>query len=90
VEGYVTERDAARVRAGQKAYVEIVVGSGQTVEADVLAVSLATNSLGRETAASPARAALGGAEQVWVKLRLAKQDPHWLPGNSARATIETP
>jgi multidrug resistance efflux pump len=90
VEGYVTERDAARVRAGQKAYVEIVVGSGQTVEAEVLAVSLATSSLGREAPASPARAALGGAEQVWVKLRLAKQDPHWLPGNSARATIETP
>ena len=89
IDGYVTERDAARVRPGQKAYVEIVIGSGEEAQAEVATVSPATNSLGRETGTPAAGAAFGASEQVRVRLRLLKQDPHWMPNSSARATINT-
>ena len=89
IEGYVSERDAARVRPGQKASVEIVIGSGHTTQAEVEAVSLATNSLRRDDSGAAAAPAVGSAEQVWVKLRPMEQDPRWLPGNSARAVIIT-
>ena len=89
IDGFVTERDAARVRPGQKAYVEIVVGSGHETEAEVATVSPATNSLGRDSGPSAASAGYGASEQVKVRLRLLNQDPHWLPGSSARAVINT-
>ncbi len=89
IEGFVSERDAARVKPGQKADVEVVVGSGQTTEAAVAAVSPATNSLRQASTGSAADPSVGAAEQVWVKLRLLKQDARWLPGNSAKAVIIT-
>ena len=68
----------------------LVIGSGQTIEAEVDAVSLATNSLRRDNSGVAASPSYGASEQVWVKLRLLTQDPHWLHGNSARAVIRTP
>jgi HlyD family secretion protein len=87
--GYVSERDAVRVQPGQKAWVEVVIGSGQDTTAKVEEVSLATNSLQRDDTTPTAGGAFAAAEQVLVKLQLMEQNSHWLPGNSARATITT-
>jgi len=89
IEGYVTERDAARVQVGQKAKVEVMVGSGLEAPAEVAAVSLATNSLDRGGSEAGAQRAYGASELVWVKLRLLEQSHDWLPCNSAQAVITT-
>ena len=86
LEGYVSERDAERVRVGQHAFAEIVVGSGVTIKAVVDAVGLATNRMaGGSTTASSESATAG--EEVWVKLRLNNPSPEMLPGLTARVVI---
>ncbi len=91
VEGYVRERHALKLRVGQEARVEFIVGSGEKVNATVEAVGLHTASLDRSDADGSASA--GGApaaEHVWVKLLPDKWDDSLLPGNSARAVIRVP
>lgn len=88
VEGYIHEKDASRVRKGQRAKVEIIVGSGDYVEGEVEAVALATS---RVSSGGPGPAGQTGPNRasrfVWVKLRLLDQHPDWRPGMSARAVI---
>jgi multidrug resistance efflux pump len=85
VEGFVHEDEAADLKVGQTARVELVLGSGDYVEARVEAVGLATSAIAR-TEADPANGRyLAGL--VWVKLRSEKSIDTLLPGMSARATI---
>lgn len=88
IEGLVREEDAARVKVGQHATVELIVGSRNYAGAAVEAVGLATSSLSRSnfdlSADSMQRSA---GEMVWVKLRLAERKGDPLPGMSARAII---
>jgi len=91
VEGFVTERDASLVRLGQRAEIEIQIGSGNYVDAEVEAVGMATSSLSRPNAGdsgSLSPPAAGGAELVWVKFRpLGQEAITALPGMTARAVI---
>jgi len=88
VEGYVRERDAARVQPGQRAKVEIVVGSYHHVAGEVEAVGLATSSVSPANPGAFFRTpAHLGSEYVWVKIRLLEQRPEWRPGMTARARI---
>jgi len=89
VEGTVPEKDAHLVKPGQSARVEMVIGSGQYVDAKVESVALAASALERSGAnpsASPSSPA-GSPVSVWVRLRPLQQQDYWLPGMSARATI---
>ena len=90
IEGYVRERDAAKVREKQRAYVDVIDGEGTSFRAVVDAVGLSTSSMGTgsEAAAGPSSAASATSQTVWVRLRPddVKIDPPRL-GLSARATI---
>jgi multidrug resistance efflux pump len=90
IEGFVREVDASYLKTGQKASVEVVLGSGEYVEATISAVGLATSSMNPDEsntiAAAEARAR--SAELVWVKLVPVKgQTIASLPGMSAQASI---
>lgn len=82
VNTYVREEDACRVKRGQPAEVEIVIGSGNYIKAEVAQVSLFSTGMEAEDA-NPNQ-----ASRVWVKLRLLETPPDIRPGYSARATIE--
>jgi len=88
VEGYIQEKDAARVHAGQPARIEIILGSGDYVDGKVEAVGLATSSVtpadSRASAGTPTRWA---SQLVWVKLQLLEHRPEWRPGMTARVVI---
>jgi len=91
IEAFVNEEDAVLVRPKQKAEVEVVVGSGDYIDAEVSEVGLSTASLDRISQS----AVTGGAtvnprkmtEMVWVKLMPIKCNVPLLPGMSARAII---
>ena len=71
VEGCVRERDAAHVRVGQRAHVEIMDGLGTSFKATVQAVGLSTSTMGNpstESADAGASATASGGQMVWVKL----------------------
>jgi multidrug resistance efflux pump len=87
VEGYIRERDAARVKVGQRARVEIVVGSGSSVDAVVEAVGLSTSSVARSVSDGTEAAGAPLTPLVWVKLALPRPRDDALPGMTARATI---
>jgi len=88
VEGVVHEQDAAAVRPGQPAEVEVVVGSGDTVAGEIVAVGLATASVAAASAEQPRTTARPWAPKyVWVKIRLLEQREPWRPGMSAYASI---
>jgi len=82
VNTYVREEDACRVKTGQPAEVEIVIGSGNYVKAEVAQVSLTSTGMGGDSAN------LSQPSQVWVKLRLLETPPDIRPGYSAHATIQ--
>lgn len=89
-EGMVREQDAADIKVGQSARVEMVVGSGDYVTATVENVALATSSLSRSDGSDiNAARPVGSAEMVWVKLRPANLTGNPLPGMSASAVIRT-
>jgi len=89
VAGYVHERDAGRVQPGQSATVRISDGRGSTVRAEVASVGLMASSASAAPAAGGGQGGrrAGGARYVEVKLKLERQDAHWLPGMSAGAVI---
>ncbi|MFO7956689.1 MAG: efflux RND transporter periplasmic adaptor subunit [Candidatus Brocadiia bacterium] len=82
VNTYVREEDACRVKIGQPAEIEIVIGSGDYVKGEVAQISLFGTGMEGE-ATNPNQ-----ASRVWVKLRLLETPPDIRPGYSARATIE--
>jgi len=89
IEGYVWEVDAHRVKAGQRARVEIVVGSGRYVEAEVTETGATTTSVydgGGEGKDNPDGPGVG--ELVWVKLRPVDGIGETLAGMSARVVID--
>lgn len=88
IEGFVSEDDAALVRVGQSAHVEVIIGSGEHVDATVEAVGLSTSAIGRNrTGASEDPAVQSSARMVWVKLRPLGPTENLLPGSTARAVI---
>ena len=89
IEGYVWEVDAYRVKTGQRAKVEIVVGSGRCVEAEVVDMGATTTSVydgGGEGEGNPGGSVVG--ELVWVKLRSVDGIGETLAGMSARVVID--
>ena len=89
IEGFVSEYDADRVKVGQPARVELIIGSGDHVDATVEAVALTTYSLdpAANTGSSLSARAVGAMGRVWVKLRPVEERLDPLPGMSARAVI---
>lgn len=88
IEGFVQESDAARLKIGQAAEVETVVGSREYIQAVVQDVALATSSLSRAEGASAGSAfGAGSGELVWVKLKPDQPIGRLLPGMSARSVI---
>lgn len=85
VEGFVREKDARLLKVGQPANVEMVIGSGEYVEATVEAVALATSSLGESETGAARPAPI--PETVWVRLRPKSVQGTPLPGMSASAVI---
>jgi len=89
IEGFIGEYDAHRVKVGQRATVEVVIGSGNYVKAVIEAVGLSTSAIGRDgsnsTPASP-----DSLQMVWLKLRPEKPIPNPLPGMTASAVIRVP
>jgi len=88
VEGFVHEYQAGLIRPGQKAKIEIVVGSGRYVDGTVESVGLATSTPG---AAGPNGIGSGAGpmsgQLVWVKFKTGDDGSVPLPGMTARATI---
>jgi len=88
VEGFVHEYQAGLIRPGQKAKIEIVVGSGRYVDGAVESVGLATSTPG---AAGPNGIGSGAGpmsgQLVWVKFKTGDDGSVPLPGMTARATI---
>ncbi|NQU43595.1 efflux RND transporter periplasmic adaptor subunit, partial [bacterium] len=82
IEGYIREDDAGLVSVGQRAMVEVVVGSGRSFEAEVSQIGLSTSSL---DGADGGRVTM--SELVWVKMRPTNMEGKFLPGMSAQATI---
>jgi len=84
ISGFVREKDAWRVKRGQKAKVEIKVGSGEYCRAVV-------EEVGGTTASVYEGASISGSQYVgdpvWVKLRPTDLEVEARPGYSARATI---
>lgn len=88
IEGYVHESDASRLKLGQTARVETVVGSWDYIEAELTDVALATSSLSAPQSPGSAASRAAG-ELVWVKLKPLEPDTTLLPGMSARCVIRT-
>ena len=88
VEGFVHEYQAGLIRPGQRAKIEIVVGSGQYVDGIVESVGLATSTAGT---AAPDGSGRGvgpvSGQLVWVKFKTGDNGGVPLPGMTARATI---
>lgn len=88
VEGFISEEDASRVRTGQQAEIEVVVGSGNFIDATVEAVALSTSSVSRDSGGfSEQLAADDSAGMVWLKLRPREPLTKVLPGMTAAAVI---
>ena len=84
IEGFVHEDEARLLKVGQRASVELVLGSGDYVQARVEAVALATSAISRNEASSSDS---GMAEMIWVKLRPLSDIGNVRPGMSASAVI---
>jgi len=88
IEGFVTEYDASRVRVGQPAEVEVVIGSGDYIDAVVDSIGLHTSAISREnTSGFFANGENDGL--VWIRLRPVnvKDMAALLPGMTAAAVI---
>lgn len=85
IEGWVREDDAALVHPGQRAEVELGVGSGDFVNAVVEEVGLTTAAIGRN--GGGALGASSRADQVWVRLKPVADMRDKRPGMTARAII---
>jgi multidrug resistance efflux pump len=86
IEGFITEYDASRVRPGQKARVELVIGSGDYVNAVVEAVGLSTTAINRDGNGGRSLAA-ESRDMVWVKLQPVNTNRQPIPGTSAEVVI---
>jgi len=91
VEAFIHEQDAERIKIGQRAKVEIVIGSRDYMDATVEAIAATTSSVytaytARSTA-GPTSPSPGVPELVCVKLRPVEDTVRLLPGMSARAII---
>jgi len=87
IEGFVTEYDASRVRAGQPAEVEVVLGSGDYIDVVVDAIGLHTSAISRENTSGFFANGQENDGLVWIKLRPVKEMNDLLPGMSAAAVI---
>jgi multidrug resistance efflux pump len=88
VDAWVPEVQAPLVRPGQPARVEVILGSGEWVDAEVESVSAATaRALGVEAVPAGGGPTYSGPELVGVRLRFAEQRGHFLAGSSARVAI---
>jgi multidrug resistance efflux pump len=87
VEGYVAEDDADRVRPGQKAEVEIGIGSGHCLDAVIGQVGHSVSS-GRARSRSFTQGAdYGNPAPVWVRADLPESGRSIRPGTSADLLI---
>ena len=84
IEGHVREDDAALLKEGQTASVELVMGSGNYVTATVEAVGLLTAAMDNEDEAVSSK---NYAALVWVKLKPVSDMGNVRPGMSAQAVI---